>query len=271
MTIKFHSPQFPLRRFVKSMFWYEGYSGNSKYEIIIPDATPLLAIELDGNERFFSKNINCKTNFTTINKSWIKGLCSQPFIFQSEQNASTFCIQFEPSGLNKFLGIPANELTNNIISAELLLGTQINELRERLIEKQSFEERIKIIENFLFFKLGSSLNEKCIIDHLSSHANLSELSLEEISKHLNFSKKHTIALYRKEFGLTPKKLQILLNVNKSLEIFNKPNLFPTAQTAIECNHFDQSHFIKNFKFITSITPHEYLKLYKIYPHVLAIN
>ena len=252
MTIKFHTPQYPLRRFVKSMFWYEDYSGDSKYEMILPDTSPQLTIELDGNDRFFSTDTNCKNKFSTIKNSWIKGLCSQPVIFQSEQNASTLCIQFELSGLTKFLGIPVNEFTNKLINSELLLGSEI-------------------IENYLYLKFNSSLNEKCSLDDLTSLSNFSELSLDEISNRLNFSKKHTIALFKKTFGLTPKKLQLLQNVNKSLEIFSKAKLISNAEIAIECNHFDQSHFIKNFKLITTFTPKEYLNQNKIYPHVLPFN
>ncbi len=253
------------------MFAYEGYSGSSKFELILPDTRPQLVITLDDNARCYSKAGNPQLPLTSIKRSWIKGLHNQPVLFQSEQNAATFCIQFELTGLNRLLGIPAEELSGQFIDAESILGNEIADLRVRIMENPAFEGRVATVEQYLSTKFGARLMGKSGLESLVSRPYFGKMSLPEVSAALNYSPKHTITVFRKALGATPKQLQILQNVNKSIEILNRPNPPSIAQVAHDCNHFDQSHFIKNFKQITTMTPQTYLSLQRTYPHVLSVG
>lgn len=267
MQINFHIPEYPLNSLIKSIICYEGYTGNSEYEILLPDGSPQLIIPLDENTRYTCNN-NDFSKRNTIKDSYITGLFTEPLTYLSEKNASTLSIQFEIYGLSTFLGIPANELTNTTIETNCVLNHKIIELREKLLESSSFNDRITLIEQYFHHYLPTADNVNFIKKTLLTPV-FHSFSLKDLSNHIGYSQKHIIAYFQKHIGITPKQYKLLCKINKAIGLLHNHKEISAAQIAYSCGFFDQSHFIKNFKKFTSITPNEYLKTTREYPHVIS--
>lgn len=250
---------------------YEGYSGSNEYELLLPDGTPQLIITLDDNPRFGTTNLEDRKALNTFRNAWFTGLFTQPILYLSEQNASTLAIQFEPYGLSTLLGIPAQKLKNRMVEAELILNHSILDLREKLMELRSFQERIAAVEHFLLHTFTTKQPKTGLVKAVVHDQRFQEVTLKKISNQIGYSQKHIIHAFSQTIGTTPKKLQTLWKINKSLALLHSKRLCSVSQIALECGFFDQSHFIKSFRQITSMTPQAYLNNAKMYPNVISFD
>lgn len=271
MQFKHHIPKEPLRSFVKSIFYYSEYCGNSKYEIILPDGEPQLVITLDDSIRRVKTNIQDNASFIELKKSWLKGIFSKPVMFESEQDSAVLCIQFEPFGLSRLLGIPAIEHLESFVPSDLTFGSSINTLREQLFETNSFNEKIVLVENYLKNKLKTTTLKETFVETILKNQKFTNMSLSNLKENTGYSKKHIISKFKEQVGLTPKSYQRLLNINEAILLLSKLEHSNYTHIAHDCGFYDQSHFIKNFKLITGITPKNYLSAKQVYPHVLNVD
>lgn len=271
MQFKHHIPKEPLRSFVKSIFYYSEYCGTSKYEIILPDGEPQLVITLDDSIRKVKTNIHYNSSFIELKQSWLKGMFSTPVMFEAEQDSTVLCIQFEPFGLSGLLGIPAIEYSESFVPSDLIFGSSINTLREQLFETSSFNEKIILVENYLENKFKTTTLKKTLVETIIKNQKFTSMSLSNFKENTGYSKKHIIGKFKEQVGLTPKSYQRLLNINKAIVLLSKYEHSNYTHIAHDCGFYDQSHFIKNFKLITGITPKNYLSTEQIYPHVLNVN
>lgn len=271
MQFKHYIPKEPLRSFVKSIFCYSEYCGKSKYEIILPDGEPQIVIALDEGIRRVKTNIHDNSSFIELKKSWIKGMFSKPVKFESEQNSTVLCIQFEPFGLSRLIGIPAIEYMESFVASDLIFGNSMNILRERLLETNSFNEQITLAENYLKNKFNKITIEKTFIENIIIDQKLTKMSILSLSENIGYSQKHFISKFKEQIGLTPKGFQRLLNINHAISLLSKSENSNYVHIAHDCGFYDQSHFIKNFKLITGMTPKAYFSAKQVYPHVLNVD
>jgi uncharacterized protein DUF6597 len=64
-------------------------------------------------------------------------------------NFESFAIRFRPAALKQLFGLPMPELTNQNHAAGAVLGSKVSELRQRLGEARSFEERVQLANAFI--------------------------------------------------------------------------------------------------------------------------
>ncbi len=267
MKLNFHIPTYPLRNFISSIMNYEGYTGASKFEMLLPDGSPRLIIALSEEPRF---RIIQSGKSIRLPDSWITGLYTKPIIYQSEQNASTISIQFEAYGLTPLLGISAMDITNHIIETELILKNDISELREKLVLCKNFIDRIDKIEHFFLERLCHDGFMPGIVEYMVNRNTFDNTSLKLLSEQYKYSQKHIISAFKRTVGTTPKQLQLVNRVNKAINLLSDHQNLSLAQVAYSCGFYDQAHFIKRFKEVTSLTPSAYLKNNKAYPHVMNL-
>jgi AraC family transcriptional regulator len=83
-------------------------------------------------------------------------------------------------------------------------------------------------------------------------------SLSGLSKELNIHSAHLSRDFSKYFGTTLGEYIRLQKVNKAVLLITK-NKFSLTEICYQCDFYDQSHFIANFKRIYKTTPYVFLK------------
>ncbi len=84
-----------------------------------------------------------------------------------------------------------------------------------------------------------------------------DISLSRLSAVANLSAYHLIRVFTRETGLQPHKYLTQARVNKARELLSGE--LPIAAVALETGFVDQSHFTRQFKRITGVTPGQYRK------------
>jgi AraC-like DNA-binding protein len=112
--------------------------------------------------------------------------------------------------------------------------------------------------NSYFEELFSLNPNKSIIEKICEMIQLGseEINVSEIGEHLNSSQRLLQIKFKNSTGLTIKKYIKILKLRKSIDQManSNPEGINLTNIALNNQYFDQSHFIKDFKDVTKITP-----------------
>lgn len=183
---------------------------------------------------------------------------------------SLLIIVCHSQGLHQLLGIPANELIDEIIDLRSLFGQAGEEVTNRLFECTSLQERIKIIESFLI-RISIPINQNVLplilssIDFIVSRGGLT--SVEQLIQYTGTTRKNIDRKFMENIGILPKRFSNIIKLNVYLKGLRDQQSFKLTDLAYEAGYYDHSHAFKEFKKITGVTPQEYTGTF----NALALN
>ena len=268
-----HIPKFPLDNYVDCILYVEG---NNK-GVGFPKTAMSLVFNLNDSFKLFS---DFKfTSFTDFKKYWVAGLQTQPTYVESYGESKMVVIQFKALGAYAFLKQPLQHFSNNYTNLDCIFKKEADETWEQLQEAKTINEKCLLSENFLYRKL---LTNKIPNGKLLSSIDLllkssSNISINEICKQHNISRKHLNFLFQEYLGISPKMFSSLNRFQSILQTISNAKPDKLTTIAYELNFFDQAHFNNNFKRFTGIKPNEYIKnvelmpTLKIIPHFLPVT
>lgn len=269
MFIQIHTPVQPLRTFVKSIIYYKGYTATRPYEMLLPDGNSQLIIELDGNDRVLMSQHNQANQ--SLNRGWITGIQTNPVIYQSERQATTISIQFEPSGLFALFKVPATKFQDSMVDTASVSTEPINELRDKLLECETIEAILDQTNRFLEERLLSSKSNQKLVRFVINQLCLHNQPLGQISTESGYSQKQLIQIFKDHVGVSPKRYQRIHRFSRSLSILASQPSADYSQILAACNYYDQAHFINEFRHFSGYRPSQYHSMSLDYPHVISLS
>ncbi len=170
-------------------------------------------------------------------------------------------VRFHEGGAYPFLGVPLNELRNEITFLAALPRAALLDLQGRLQEAESLPTRIALLEEWLLGRLLLGKERHGIIP--ASLTLLREakdhLPIPELAQKVAVSQRQLERLYQRQVGMSPKQYVRLLRVEAARLALKRMNGQTTTTLAAELGYFDQSHFIRDFSGVIGLTPYAYLK------------
>lgn len=256
-TSKMYIPNEKLKDWIKVFWFLEGRGdGKSSYiRNILPDGCATITFVLQGN-----------MNLTIYDNGIIKrGIYIIPPVVNAHYDLISddiflVDIQLNPSIFYKLFNLPVNQLEKKIYTFDELSLNFDKSILEKLYEVKNDKNIIYSLLNDFFINLFNKLNfysEEIIlnINQLYKNGNLDEffnsqsLSIRQIERKV---KNYT--------GLTPQNISRLGRFYSVLEYmkFRQFNI-EYCELALEHKFSDQSHFIREFKYFTKITPKNFIK------------
>jgi AraC-like DNA-binding protein len=180
-------------------------------------------------------------------------------------------VVFQPTGINQLMGIPANELRDNIIRTEYIFDKQGQELYEKLAEQFTIQDKLRLLNTFFLEQM-----EKRVIpdDSLIRAAlnfivkNKGLISSNQLIRLTGYTERHIERKFMESVGINPKKFSNIIKLHMFLkDLKSNSNNKNLTHMAYEAGYADQSHLIKEFKKITGMTP----KIYQNNADKLTIN
>lgn len=224
---------------------------------IIPDGCMELIFILGDDIKRYTSEDTCIIQPRAI----VVGQITEPFTIQPVGYVHCFATRFYPYGLANFIKTPLKNLENKETPiAEFFGQSSAHELEQKIIHASDTQERIEIIETFLFNKL----HEKATIDTIvkstvdallatSGSSPIKTILKEDLSKRRQLERK-----FLKQIGLSPKQLGKVVRLQTALNLLLKQKTESFTEIAYESAYYDQNHFIKDFKEFTGTTPKEFL-------------
>ena len=257
MNYQTFQPQTNLQPLIKCYWALEvPAETNPQKQRIVPDGCmELIFILGDDIKRYTSE-----TEFIIQPRAVVVGQITEPFIIQPTGYVNCFAVRFYPFGFANFISTPLKELENKETHInQLFEESTANELEQKIIQAESDEQRIEIIETFLLDKL----NDKSIIDNIVKSTIDTLFSTkgstpigtikEDLSKRRQLERK-----FFKQVGLSPKQFGKVIRLQTALKMILNEKPENLTQIAYESEYYDQAHFIKDFKEFTGINPKEFL-------------
>jgi len=176
-------------------------------------------------------------------------------------------VSLYPNVLYEVFGISPFEIKNEDVSVEAIWGREEGALLyEALDATHTGEAMIEIFEHHFMAKLArKSFSSNALYQNLLVGYNAP--SLHTFSQECGYSERWIQKRYLEIFGESFKQIQNNLRFVKALKLINQAAFqgerhLNFTSIAYQCNYFDQTHFIKEFKKFTGLTPSSYFNTFR---------
>jgi AraC-like DNA-binding protein len=178
-------------------------------------------------------------------------------------------VQLHPGATQALFGIPADEFSERHTQLEDLWGHFAREIREQLLESNRLDHRLNILESFLASQLPTVRGiHPAVAQALEQFQSLPDV--REAVRQSGYSHRRFIVLFRQAVGLTPKLYCRLLRFKCSLNQLTTGKVQSWVDLALTAGYSDQSHFNREFREFTGVTPEEYCAISPLFPHHVPI-
>jgi AraC-like DNA-binding protein len=185
----------------------------------------------------------------------------------SKRLVKSFKVTLYPHVLYEVFGISPFEIGEEDLTITDIWGEQEGELLFEELEAQDTREgMIAVFERYFLKQLSKRhVSQKNISTYLMRGHDYPSLKL--LSKECGYSERWIQKQYLEVFGEPFKQIQNNARFIKTLRLINGAVLggeshLKFVSIAYECGYFDQTHFIKEFKKFTGLTPTYYFNTFR---------
>jgi AraC-like DNA-binding protein len=167
-------------------------------------------------------------------------------------------LQLTPLGARALLGMPASELSHQVIPLDAVLRTA-PELGDRLADAGSWAEGFAALDAVLAQAVARTSPPRPprpevvhVFDRLAASAG--GLGIEALAREVGWSRRHLAEQFRREYGLTPKVLARVLRFDRARWMMLEPPRPPLAEVAAICGYSDQAHMTHDWVTFAGASP-----------------
>lgn len=256
----FETHQIPetLSTYVEAIFHFKNFVPDHSIERVVPTGHIFIIFELDGFTRNTFDNDTLKPQ-AEYRKVWVSGSHKNYLSISAHENSEMFVIQFKPFGAHPFLHFPLENINDQVVQSEQLLGDKLINLRHELLEAETSSKKFSIAESWLTGRFDENKTPpESLLTFYGSLAQAPAANYSQIVADYPNTQKHLISQFKKYVGLTPKSTQRILRFNEILHKIHNKEMITWAQVAYQCGFSDQSYFIKEFKRFSGFNPEEFI-------------
>jgi AraC-like DNA-binding protein len=246
--------------FIKSFHYHEAELSGG-LERIVPTGQAHLMVNLAEDE-FLTYDRVRPERMTQHRGAVFAGPHAQSTILDTRQFRWLVAVEFRPGGAGHFLGIPAGETCNQVMSLGAIWRSGGDTLRERLLDARMPQEGFAVLEELLLKHLDLAFDPAVAsaVQALERGARVSE-----VASRLGMLPRTLERRFTAKVGLTPKRYARVRRLQRVMgAIRNSPDC-DWSSLAAQYGYCDQSHLVHEFRELADITPSEYK------PHSRARN
>jgi AraC-like DNA-binding protein len=172
----------------------------------------------------------------------------------------TIGIEFNPQGAYRFFHFTLNEIQNQIYSLHDLLGSAGRHLIEQINNSSTLPQKIIVLQQFLLRQL-SLRNEDLVFDYCIKKINDSKgrITVKELERKSGYSSRWLNMKFNDKLGVSPKNLSSIIRFKQYFQALINENQKSFLKNDFYELYYDQSHFIKDFKRFTGLSPGKFEK------------
>lgn len=208
---------------------------------ILPDACIDLVVD-------FTKNNICFAGFSKETQD-----------FQLNEKIDYMGVRLKPSIFYAFFHKGADKVMDNMIAfSEIEKELDLSPI----LLCSDTNKRIEYLKNYLLKKLETMQRNEFVTIVNELYESPKEQNVIKIAEKLGYNKRQLFRIFKTNYGVSPKVLLNIVRLHLCLTLLleNKEELIDIA---IQCGFYDQSHFIKQIKRYTGISPLNLMKQYQI--------
>jgi methylphosphotriester-DNA--protein-cysteine methyltransferase len=232
-------------------------AGIRPLEKVLPDACPELIIHYGDRFRIKTQAGNIKTQ----PRSFVFGPLTRHIEIGPTGASGIISVRFYPGGLSAFSAVPVKSIINSYVSLTSFFGPAAAAIEEEVCAAKTLKKRKALIETFLLSVLNlqelNPLLPSALLENIISKQE--PVSIDELSEKLNIGRRHLERRFNRETGMTPKMLLKIVRFQNVFKIIRQKKVKSLTTLTYEAGYFDQSHFYRDFKEFSGLSPKEYFK------------
>lgn len=252
-----YRPAWPLGRFVKTIWYYKGYTQPHAFERLMPDGSMGVVINLD-DDRVRIYDSEDLTKFRLLEGSIFMGAQTEFFVIDTAEQRNVIGAQFAAGGAFPFLDAPAGELEGQHVSVGDLWRAEHRRIRERLLEIPAPMERCRQFERELLAIAAGRMEIRTDVAYAAEALDDPARSVAQVAADSGLSSRRLTQVFRDAVGLAPKAYSRVRRFQRALRGLQRPEAPDWVQIALDCGYYDQSHFNNDFREFSGIVPSEYV-------------
>ncbi len=188
----------------------------------------------------------------------VSGYFTTPVEYYTGKNTGAIMVGFRPMGIKAFVPFPIGEVNNVNLPLEDIYGAAVKEVEEQLRECHTMEQRIQRIENW-FCSVLRPLKKDDMAAYAIDLINKGQgiITVRTVANKCAIGKKQFERRFKDATGITPKLFSRIVRFQHVFNHLSNGNL-RMVEKALEGGFYDQSHFIREFKEFTGLSPKEYV-------------
>ena len=264
-------PRPSLQLFVRRLWAIEPKQGRlvqPSREHVLPTGQMHLAIRLSGPAlRVFSDESDQQG--LVLSHAVVGGARAEFYIREAGALGRSVGVQFQPGAAPFLFGTPADALTRRHTPLADLWGSQAGDWMDQLDAAPDAESRLDLLEDLVARQLPAEAPLQaavaCALQALGNGA-----AVAEAVRASGLSHRHLLTLFRQSTGLAPKEYSRVLRLQSVLRQFARGRAGAWADVAIEAGYSDQSHFNREFRAFSGLTPQAWLRAAPAHPHHVPV-
>jgi hypothetical protein len=211
---------------------------------VMADRYPRIVIQcLNGKNALHSAEYNC------LYAASLKGITSKPALFQMEPTYAHLAVSFFSHGIKALFGIDGHETIDAVIDLKHFFP---HDLLEKIIDAEETRSRILLLEAALLRRLQvSKAIDSSVLNFLqlcpSTHYG------RQLAKY-GISERQFERKFLQSVGFTPSYYKRVVRFERALYRIQHGEYRTLSNLAYELGYSDQSHFNREFKQLSGLTP-----------------
>ncbi|HTE32172.1 MAG TPA: helix-turn-helix transcriptional regulator [Chryseolinea sp.] len=246
-----------LKQYVKCYYIYE-----SEANVLFDDTVfPSGCIEIIFNLGTGKWQTAVENSFVTTPAIELWGQIIKPLPVRSIGRNIMLGVRFFPHAAGCFLNDKVDLFNNQVVDFRDLSDNAVKVLYSKLLEATAWNKRIELVEDFLMHRLlltDRRLNKMTVVSDIMNEMRRDDFfdNIENVASRYGITARYLQKLFLQYTGLTPKLYSKINRFQNSLRLVTQKDTSLTS-IAYDCGYFDQSHFIREFKSFTGLTPSTY--------------
>lgn len=172
-------------------------------------------------------------------------------------------VVFQPYGMSSLLGIPASELSNQIVELDLILGTASRDLYYQLSDSTDVQSSRQQLDHFFKILLKQAMDRPQPLITAATQWIIQRngcFTARELMQFTGYEQRQLERKFKEIIGVSPQKMGSIVRLHHFLKEVQQPQYKHGMTPAVyEAGYYDQAHLIREFRKLTGLTPSLYLK------------
>jgi len=239
---------------IKSIWRLQAFNNYNQTETILPKGTVELIFNLSDTIIYLNSAADVRA---TLPPCFINGINFKPFQLIKNGQQLFVGIQLNVIALKALFEVPAMEFNDAIVESSQVCKP-LNDLYNQLFSESTFEGQVEIIRKWLYHKISTSRYLAALqkFHNWFYFPNVNSMTVKELGNRACISERQLRRLSTEWLGMNTEAFLLYSKYLLSLHLLHNSDLSLT-QIGLEAGYYDQSHFIREFKSYTDLTPKEY--------------
>jgi AraC-like DNA-binding protein len=232
------------------------HTGSKALDVkVCPNGLPGIVFQLSVDTSAAIESITTRSaHISNIPMLFLHGQGSEPSVMHFRNKPyTTIQVVFKSHALYTLFGMDASSLNHGFLLADQF-GAK--ELEKKLLDTETNAERITLLGEFLITKLEQTNKRDELIEQAVNFIRLhiSTVKVKDLLTTFHISERQFQKRFARVVGMSPQLYIRIKRVNEALRMMNTGQYERFSDIAFALNFYDQSHFIRDIKAFSWVTP-----------------